>query len=238
MAAWQASGTLLGALTTNDVTPVIPAHAADDILICLTANRVQTNTCATPAGWTLLGGPVDSTAWRGYAFWKRAASGAETNPLCDWTATSADKYAQVHTIRGAATSGSPFAASSFAGDVTDPIAVAGVTSTLDEQLIIVVGIGSDNASASVTVTSTDPASYTQRDFQTIATGADATGSFHDAVRSTAGATGTVTLDHNSTMPAEMVLVAAILDPVVDPRGGHAQACVFKAGEGPRTQRRW
>jgi len=215
-AAWQASGTLLGALTTADVTPVIPAHAIDDILICLTSNRVITNTCATPSGWTLLGGPQDSTAWRTYAFWKRAVSAAETNPLCDWTATSADKYAQVHTVRGALAVGSPFAASALGSDLTDPIAVGGVTSTLANQLIIVVGIGSDNVSASVTVTSTDPATYTQRHFSTIGTGADATGSFHDATRATAGATGTVTLDHNSTMPAEAVLVAAMSDLILTP----------------------
>lgn len=211
-AAWQASGTLLGALTTADITPVIPAHQADDILICLTSNRVVTNTCLTPAGWTLLHGPVDVTGWRTYAFWKRATGGAETNPLCDWTATSADKYAQVHTVRGAITTGSPFAASTLLGDLTDPIAVAsGISTNAANQLVLVLGIGSDNASASVTVTGTDPASYTQRHFTTIATGADATGSAHTAVRATAGAIGTVTLDHNSTMPAEAVLVAALID---------------------------
>lgn len=209
--AWQASGTLLGALTTADVTPVIPTHAIDDILICITANRVVTNTCATPSGWTLLHGPIDSTAWRSYVFYKRAVSAAETNPLCNWTATSADKYAQVHTLRGCIRTGSPFAATSLASDLTDPIAVAGVTTTRISQLVIAVGIGSDNASASVTVTATDPSSLTQRHFSTITTGADATGSFHNAIRSGVGATGNVTLDHNSTMPAEAVFVAALLD---------------------------
>lgn len=212
-ARWQASGTLLGALTTADVTPVNPAHDIDDILILLTANRVITNTCATPSGWTLLHGPVDQTAWRTYAFWKRAVSAAEANPLCDWTATSADKYAQVHSFRHCIKTGSPFAASGLAADLTDAIAVAGVTSTLPDQTIIAVGIGSDNASASVTVTATDPTTLAQNHFSTIATGADATGSVHSGRRQTAGATGTVTLDHNSTMPAEAVLVAALLSEV-------------------------
>jgi len=218
MAAWQASGTLLGALTTADVTPVIPTHAADDILICITANRVLTNTCSTPSGWTLLHGPIDVTGWRTYVFWLRAASGAETNPLCDWTATSADKYAQIHTIRGAITSGSPFAASILSADLTDTIASTGVTSSEANQLVAVVGVGSDNASASmVSVVATDPSSFTQRHFSTIPTGLDATGWFFDATRSAAGATGTVTQDFNSTMPAAGVLVAAILDPVaIDP----------------------
>jgi len=219
MAAWQASGTLLGALTTADVTPVIPTHAADDILICITANRVETNTCSTPAGgWALLHGPIDVTGWRTYVFWLRAASGAETDPLCDWTATSANKYAQVHTIRGAITTGSPFADSILSADLTDTIASTGVTSTEANQCVAVVGIGSDNASASmVSVAATDPSSFTQRHFSTITTGSDATGWFFDATRATAGATGTVTQDFNSTMPAAGVLVAAILDPAaIDP----------------------
>ncbi len=213
-AAWQASGTLLGS-TGADITPVIPTHAADDILILMAASRVGTDTLLTPSGWTLYGGPVDLVGWRAYVYWKRAAGGAETNPLCDWTGTG-EKYGQVHTVRGAVTSGDPFTTSlGLWTDGTDPIIVPGVTTTAANQLVIVVGLGNDNASASVTVTSTDPASYTQRHFSTIITGADATGSFHTATRATAGATGNVTLDHNSTMPLEVVLVVGVLDPVAD-----------------------
>jgi hypothetical protein len=211
-AAWQASGVLLGALTTADVTPVNPAHAVDDILICITANRVITNTCLTPSTWTLLHGPIDSTGWRTYVFYRRATVTNTPNPLCDWTATSADKYAQVHSVRGAIKTGSPFAASNLVSDLTDPISnAAAISSTLANQLIIVVGIGSDNASVSVTVTGTDPATYTQRHFSTIGTGADATGSFHDKNRVTAGAVGTVVNDHNATMPAMSRFIAAMLD---------------------------
>ena len=212
VAAWQASGTLLGS-TGADITPVNPAHVADDILILLASSRVVTDTLLTPAGWTLLHGPINATAWRTYAFWIRATGGATTNPFLDWTGAG-EKYGQVHSVRGAITSGSPFADSILSADVTDPIVATGVTTNAASQLVIVAGIGSDNASASVTVTSTDPATYTQRHFTTIATGADATGSFHTATRASAGATGNVTLDHNSTMPAEGVLVAAILDAVV------------------------
>lgn len=211
-AAWQASGTLLGS-TGADISPVWPTHAIGDIGIVMAASRVQTETCLTPSTYTLLHGPIDSTAWRGYVFYKRATSAAEANVLLDWSAAVGEKYGQVHTIRGAVSSGTPFAASGLAGDVTDPIAVAGVTSTVEAQTVIVVGIGSDDASASVTVTCANaPTAFTQRHFSTITTGADATGSFHSQERTPAGATGTVTLDHNSTMPAEMVLVAALLEP--------------------------
>lgn len=209
MAFWQASGTLVGALTTSDVTPTLPAHQNGDALFLLTSNRVTTNTCATPAGWTLLAGPIDTTNWRSYCFFLAAASSSETNPLCDWTATSADKYAQVHNIRGAGGAADTFGSGA---DLTDPITFTGVTTSVAGCYVAVMGIGSDNASASVTVTATDPASFTQRDFQTITTGADATGSFHDATQTAAGATGTITLDHNSTMPAEYVFVVAFPPP--------------------------
>ena len=209
-AVWQASGTLLGS-TGADISPVWPTHAIGDIGILMAASRVQTETLTTPSGYTLLHGPIDSTAWRGYVFYKRATSAAEGNPLLDWSAAVGEKYGQVHTLRGGRKDGNPFSASALQGDVTDPIAVAGVVATEMAQLLIVVGIGSDNASASVTVTCANaPTAFSQRHFSTIATGADATGSFHDQIRTNADATGTITLDHISTMPAEMVFSAAVL----------------------------
>ena len=212
-AAWQASGTLLGS-TGADITPVNPAHAIDDILMLIAASRVTTETCLTPSGWTLKQGPISiSTLFRAYLFWKRATSAAEANPLCDWSAATGEKYGQVHNVRGAIDSGDPFAAFSMLGDLTDPILITGLATTLPNQRVIVIGIGNDNASASVVVSSTDPATYAQNHFSTIATGADATGSFHSAIRTAAGATGNITLDHNSTMPAEIVFAAAMLDPV-------------------------
>lgn len=208
-ATWQASGTLLGS-TGADISPVWPAHQIADLGILMAASRVVTDTLLTPSGYTLVHGPVDTTGWRGYVFYKHATSAAEANPLLDWTGTG-EKYGQVHTLRGGRVQSEPFAATSLAGDVTDPIVVAGVASTDREQLVIVVGIGSDNASASVTVTCANaPTAFTQRHFSTITTGADATGSFHDQIRTNADATGNITLDHNSTMPAEMVFVAAVM----------------------------
>lgn len=215
-AAWQASGTLLGALTTTDVTPVWPAHAADDIGICITANRVITNTCATPANWTLLFGPVDETAWRSYVFWKRATSGAETNPLCDWTATSADKYAQVHTIRGAITTGSPFAASAWTDGAADPAVCTGVTTTELSQRVIALGLQADNLGQVSSVTATDPATWTERHDSIIGTGADAGGFLYEEVRATIGATGNVSVDFGAAPLHWGILVAAILDAVAGP----------------------
>ena len=211
-AGWQASGTLLGS-TGADITPVIPSHAIDDILMLMASSRVTTETLTTPSGWTLKHGPIDTTAWRTYCYWKRATSASETNPLLDWSAAIGEKYGQVHTVRGAIKLGDPFAGSVLSADVTDPIAATGVTTTLPNQRIGIVGIGSDNASTSASVTSTDPTVYSTNHFSTIATGADATGAFFSNLRVTAGATGGVTLDHNSTMPAYAAWVTAILDEI-------------------------
>jgi hypothetical protein len=216
-AVWQASGTLLGS-TGADISPVWPTHAAGDAGIVLAASRVTTETCATPSGYSLLRGPIDTTAWRTYVFFKYAVSASEANVLLDWSAAVGEKYGQVHTLRGQDNMpADPFADHILSADTTDTIASTGVTSTLPSQLIIVVGIGSDNASASMTsVAATDPSSFTQRHYSTIATGADATGWFFDATRTNAGATGTVTQDFNSTMPAAGVFVAAVLNPPVPP----------------------
>src|SRR5688572_14828852 len=210
-AAWQASGTLLGS-TGADISPVWPTHTTNDIGIVLAASRVTTETCATPSGYTLLHGPTDTTAWRTYVFWKRAASGAEGNVLLDWSAATGEKYGQVHTVRGALIASSPFAASNLVADLTDPIAVAsGISTAVVSQLVIVVCIASDNLSTTVTVTGTDPAAYTLNNYQDIATGADAEGHFASATRATAGAIGTVTNDFDAAMPAGAVLVAAITE---------------------------
>jgi hypothetical protein len=159
-----------------------------------------------------LHGPIDTTAWRSYVFYKRAASASETNPLCDWTATSADKYAQVHTIRNTIKTGSPFAASVLSAGTADPGIATGVTSTLNGQLIVNVGIGADNLSGSMTdVTGTDPTTFTNRHYSTITTGADANGWFYTAVRATAGATGTISNNFAAAPTAWGVFVAAILD---------------------------
>ena len=213
-AAWQATGTLLGS-TGADISPVPPAHQTHDILVLLASSRVITETLLTPANYNLLAGPIDVTGWRTYAFWRRALNAAAGNPLCDWSAAVGEKYGQIHTIRGAFRGDptqSPFAnTNGLVGDLTDPNAVAGCTTSVNDQLAVVLGIGSDNLASSAVVTATDPAAFTVRSYTTIATGADAAGWAYSATRATAGATGTVTVDHNAAMPAAAILVAAILD---------------------------
>src|SRR5688500_12932802 len=125
---WVASGTLLGS-TGADITPVIPTHLADDTLVLHSFARSNAVTLTTPAGWNLIAGPIDQgTTMRNYWYWKRAASGAETNPLCDWSATTGEKYAVVHVFRGNIISETPYEASQASVGTADPGVATGVTS--------------------------------------------------------------------------------------------------------------
>src|SRR5437667_10772929 len=92
-----------------DPTVTLPTHALNDILLLATIVRSNAAAVATPAGWTQIGTPtVRSTVATYQFFWKRAASGSETNPLIDRTGTTGDVYAAVITYRGATTTGDPW----------------------------------------------------------------------------------------------------------------------------------
>jgi hypothetical protein len=220
--AWQASGTIV-ASTGIDITPVNPAHVADDILVLETLaahlSLPCNQTCLTPSGWTLLAGPVDAPGGllRSYWFWVRATSGAMTNPLCDWSATGTGKYAVVHNIRGAITTGNPFAAQATTTfGATDPAAATGVTTTEASQYLCSIGCSGDNLATAVTITATDPATWTARNYQVSGTGDDAGVWMSDATRATVGATGNVSHDFNAAPLKSAILIAAVLAPAGAP----------------------
>ena len=65
-----------------------------------------------------------------------------------------------------------------------------------DALVIVLGAYRDDANASVTITGTDPTSYTAH-LQNSGTGSDGMITFAEASRTAAGATGTVSIDYSS-----------------------------------------
>jgi hypothetical protein len=211
---WQASGTLLGS-TGADITPVNPAHQADDILILHAWARSDAVTLTTPGAgaWTPIAGPTDqSTTMRNYWYWIRATSGAMADPLCDWSATG-NKYGVVHCIRGAVTSGNPIEASQPATGTAAPGVVTGITSLTAGALICSIGMSTDNTLSAVAATATDPSALTQRDFEAIATGNDAAMWISTANRTDAGATGNVSHAFTGAVLAWGILVAAIAEAV-------------------------
>ena len=211
---WQASGTLVGS-TGADITPTNPAHATDDILILHAWARSNAVTLTTPSGgWAVIAGPTDqSTTMRNYWYWIRATSGAMTNPLCDWSAVTGDKYAVVHCIRGATTSGNPIEANQPGANTTSPGVATGVTSTSANALICSIGMSTDNTLTAVAATATDPTALGQRDLEAIGTGADAAMWISTANRTAAGATGNVSHAFTGAILAWGILICAITEAV-------------------------
>ena len=119
-----------------DPTVTLPGHAANDIFLLATIVRSNAATVATPAGWTQIGSAtVRSTVATYQFFWKRAASGSETNPLINRTGTTGDVYAAVITYRGAITTGNPWEVTgTVATGTTDPSVITGITTLTDERV--------------------------------------------------------------------------------------------------------
>ena len=112
----QAEGALAIATTATTVTPVIPAHALNDILICASGNWAPATAGALAkhtisSGWTELASlqiPAsgDADGWIVW-WWKRAASGSETNPTLTRTGdtgTDTNFTGRIYVIRGVITS--------------------------------------------------------------------------------------------------------------------------------------
>lgn len=216
-ATLQASGTISES-SGADITPVNPTHQADDILLLHAAAENNTVTLATPAGWTAIAGPIDQgTAWRNYWFYKRATSGAETNPLCDWSGTSGNKTGRVYVIRGAINSGNPFAATatSVGANSADPGSATGVTTAAGAQLVLAIGsVGNVTPAVctGVAITATDPATLTTSGFAGVSAVAAAVYWAGTGTRAAAGATGNIVHDFTGSIGSSRgwaILTAAV-----------------------------
>jgi hypothetical protein len=112
----RASGTALFG-TASTLTPVIPTHVTDDILLfwaASSANASVTPTHSTPTGFTLLASAVITTGVtrsRISCYWKRATSGSETNQAITFTptgSTACHHMAVVQSVQGCVTAGNPY----------------------------------------------------------------------------------------------------------------------------------
>lgn len=75
-----------GALTAKSngsVTPLLPAHAAGDLLICLAESRGDTALSSPTSGWSRLYALESGNDQRAALFWRFAASSNETRPRID-----------------------------------------------------------------------------------------------------------------------------------------------------------
>lgn len=116
----QAEGAI-AVVTSGNLTVTLPSHQANDILVLLSVGWVPNTTTGANtmslAGWTkeqsdtLITSSLIDGEWA--LWWKRAASGAETNPTItrptNWdTGTDTCWAGRAFTIRNCKTSGNPF----------------------------------------------------------------------------------------------------------------------------------
>ena len=195
-----------------DLVVTMPAHATGDVLVVMAMCRNTAET-ATISGWTLFTGfPINrSTVARYWLWWKRAASGAETATV-DFTGTAGDAYAVCAAYRGAVASGDPWEVVGTATTGTaDPASLPEIITLTADSLVVVPLMGEDNNNASIITTGTDPAGYTEHyDESTI--GADAMVGFSEAARTSAGATGAVSVNFNVAVPVGWCGIVVALKP--------------------------
>jgi len=194
----QASGTI-AASTNSVVTPVIPAHATNDILLLQAWIRDVDDTL-TVSGWTQITTVDRGTTARYWWYYLRATSGSTTNPLVDRNTSSGDLFAVIYVFRGATTSGDPWEVKNTAAtNTTDPAVLTGITTLSASSLIVAAVMGEDNNTTSVITTGTDPSAYTEV-YAESATGADGMLTMSYASRNTTGATGNVQVDFAPAVP--------------------------------------
>jgi hypothetical protein len=214
---FQATGGIVGDATPHaDPTVTLPAHATDDILFLMAFVRDVDDTASiiTATGWAAVTGfPADrSTVARYWLWWKRAASASETNPVIDFSGTTADMYYIVWTFRGAITTETPMEVIGTPQTGTaDPASLTTISSLTANSLIVAFLMGEDNNNASIATTGTDPSAYTELYDETIA-GDDAMTGLSYFERTAAGATGTISVDFNTAVPVGWGAVVVALKP--------------------------
>ncbi|MGQ0579354.1 MAG: DUF6701 domain-containing protein [Betaproteobacteria bacterium] len=82
---------------------------------------------------------------------------------------------------------------------TDPSVITGITTLTANALVVVAVAGEDNNNGSIITTGTDPAAYTEHYVES-STGSDGVITFSEFARTTAGATGNVSVNWDTAVP--------------------------------------
>lgn len=212
----QSAGTIVGDADPHaDPTVTLPAHATGDLMFLMAFVRDADDTASitVATGWAAVTGfPVDrGTSSRYWLWYKVATSSSETNPVIDFSGTTGDMYYVVTTYRGTAASSPIEVTGTAATGTTDPATHATLSSLTANSMIVLALMGEDNNNAACTTTGTDPAAYTEHYSETV-TGLDAMTCFSEELRTSAGATGTVSLDFDVAVPVGWGLVLMAIKP--------------------------
>ncbi len=155
----RATGTVATG-TSGTITPGNPTHQTNDILLMIigsSANASASPSHSTPSGgWALLGSTGNNTGTIRSAtsvFWKRAASGAESNPSSTVTptgSTAVHHSAVVISIQNAILSGNPYEGAS--GNQTAGASTLALTLTTSgaDRLAFLCSMHADNVATGVT----------------------------------------------------------------------------------------
>lgn len=202
--------------TGADVTVSLPTHAANDIFLLEVVVRDTDDTITWPSGWTQIATVDRGTASRYWWAWKRAASASETDPLIDKSTATGDTYAAVIVYRGAIQSGDPWEVKGTPQTTTaDPSVFTGITTLTDDSLVVVAVAGEDNNNNSITTTGVDPSGYADH-YAESRTGGDGVITFSEAVKTTSGATGDVSVNWSHSISAGAGGVLLALKPANSP----------------------
>ena len=163
---FQAQGATVAA-TTGAPSITIPTHQANDIIIVAAsywgpATAGDAAQIPTPTNYTLLGVQVgqpaaaDRDGWVAW-FWRRVTAGGTTVTLttgASWDSGTDTCYgARAYVIRGCITTGDPWDAQASAGPrTTANQAVAAVTVSAAERMVVQFGNSMDNAAFAMTST--------------------------------------------------------------------------------------
>ena len=176
--------------------PISPAHQADDILLVISWYRASA-TVLTPTGYTEAATALRGTT-RYYTHWKRATSGAEADPLFDYTGTD-DGFGLMCVYRGVRTTGNPYdVLGAFASGTAEPATLTEITTLVANALVVALIGGEDNTGTGMTMTATNPAAFTEH-YAESPTGTDGAVALGEAERVTAGATGNISAAFGATV---------------------------------------
>lgn len=130
------------------LTPACPSTVnSGDCLLLHCQNWDDTQTVATPGGWTKISGPNDFTPVRAYLF-GRLATGTEggTTVSVVWSGSANEHAARIYRFSGNALSSTFWEALNFAADVGSIVLDTGVTTLGTDRLALNV-VGLDHATA-------------------------------------------------------------------------------------------
>lgn len=204
---------------TGTLTPTVPAHTTDDVLVCAMCTEDNTATLTPPAGWALIpASQLNTTGIRLGAWWRRVGSGETVAaPAITKSAGTGAGVAVCGRIRGARSTGNPWAAAPIGQANASSTTVAfggGITTTVADTLLVqLVANSTDTTTAQTSAyrAATDPvqASWTERQDLSTSTASGCGLGVAAAAKTSPGATGNM----NATLATASVSVGIAFEVV-------------------------